>query len=87
MKISIITLIIAIGITSSAIAGGWMWFHGDIGTASPFVASSSAKNNVTTRVGSSKKVVTKRNASPASHPSVAGSKLKADRRVTERWHS
>jgi hypothetical protein len=83
MKILLITSIVAIALNSSAIAGDWMWFHGDIGTASPFVSSSPPKNNVTTRVVTGKKAVTKGKAD--SNRSVAGKRAKSTgHRVTAR---
>jgi len=32
-------------LTDAAHAGGWTWFHGDIGLASPFVSSSPPTTN------------------------------------------
>jgi len=77
MKTILITSMAAIALTHAAHAGGFMWFRGDIGTASPFVSSSSPTKNVTTPV------VTKPKA--ASNRSVAGSKSKSTgHRITAR---
>ena len=77
MKTILITSIAAIALTHSAHAGDFMWFRGDIGTASPFVSSSSPTKTVTTRV------VPKRKA--GSNRSVAGNKVKVTSdRITER---
>ncbi len=77
MKTILITSIAAIALTHAAHAGDFMWFRGDIGTASPFVSSSSPTKTVTTRV------VPKRKAS--SNRSVAGNKVKVTSdRITER---
>jgi hypothetical protein len=73
----ITTLTAAIALTHTAYAGGWMWFHADIGTASPFVSSSPPKNNVTTRVVTGKKAVTKGKA--ASNRSVGRTKFQSPR--------
>jgi hypothetical protein len=75
MKTLFITLATTIALTHSAHAGGWMWFHGDIGLSSPFGSSSSPPNNAATGVGPKRKAVTKRKA--ASKRSVAGHEVKS----------
>jgi hypothetical protein len=84
MKKLFITLIAAIALTHAAHAGGWMWFHGDIGVSSPFTLSSSPTNNNTTAGAVSKrKVVTKQKG--AFNRSVARSKSKSTQhRITAR---
>jgi hypothetical protein len=77
MKRLFITLIATIALTQAAHAGGWMWFHGDIGLSSPFASSSPPANNATTELVPKWKAVTKQKT--ASNRSVAGHKFKSTR--------
>jgi hypothetical protein len=49
MKTIIITCIAAFALANAAMAHTWFWFHGDIGTSSPFVSSTSPVSHVATR--------------------------------------
>jgi hypothetical protein len=77
MKTLFITLTTTIALTHAAHAGGWMWFHGDIGLSSPFASSSSLPNKAATGVVLKRKAVTKRKA--ASKGSGAGHEFKSPR--------
>ena len=81
MKTLFLVSIAAIALTHSAHAGGWMWFHGDIGLGSPFVSSSPSTTKDTIRAAP--KVAAKR--TPASNRPVVKAKFKStDRRVSAR---
>jgi hypothetical protein len=76
MKILLITLIAAIGLTHAVQARDWAWFHGDIGLSSPFVSSRQSAHSITP-------VVTRQKASP--NRAGAGSKVKSlSHRITAR---
>jgi hypothetical protein len=77
MKTLFITLATTMALTHAAHAGGWMWFHGDIGLSSPFGSSTSPANNAATRVVPKWKAVTRRKG--GSERSVAGHEFKSPR--------
>ena len=82
MKTLFITSIVAIALTSNAIAKDWAWFHGDIGMASPFVSLGSPKNNVT-KNNATKRTVAK--SKTTARQSVVARKSKSARpRLTSR---
>jgi hypothetical protein len=83
MKSLFITIIATMWLTDAAHAGGWTWFHGDIGLSSPFGSSTPAANNAMTEVVPKRKALTEQKA--AATRSVAGHKFKSTRRsITSR---
>jgi hypothetical protein len=84
MKILLLVLIAATAVTHSSQARDWMWFHGDMGLGSPFVASTPSETKHTTQTAP--KVAAKR--TPASRRAVVKRKSKSiDHRISARDHA
>jgi hypothetical protein len=64
MKTLFITLILTMELTDAVHAGGWAWFHGDIGLSSPFASSSPPANEATRAVVFRRKVSLNRKRLP-----------------------